>query len=123
MIAWHSLAQHLDNDPEFRLAVRHWTATVRLDIGNESHAIRVADGQIAGVAASTNSAPCAVSISAPPEAWEKMLQPIPPPFYQDLFAAGAHHGVILNGDLLDVAAYYPALRRLMEILREPPEVH
>ena len=51
--------------------------------------------------------------------WEQMLQPAPRPFYQDLLAAAAHHGVLLNSDLLEIAAYYPALRRLFG---DPPRI-
>ena len=59
-----------------------------------------------------------VQISAPTEDWERMLAPVPRPFNQDLFGAQLHHDVELNRDPLDYAAYYPALRRLVEILRE-----
>ncbi len=43
---------------------------------------------------------------------------MPRPFYQDPFFASVHHGIELNPDQLDYAAYYPALRRLVGVLRE-----
>jgi hypothetical protein len=121
MINWESLAQQLDADGEFRLASRHWTATLRLDVGDESHAIRIEDGRVHGVTACDAARDCDVFITAERGTWEEMLQPLPRPFYQDLLAAAAHHGVVLNSDLLEIAAYYPALRRLLEILRESRE--
>jgi len=121
MISWGSLAQQLEADGEFRLAVRHWTATVRLDVGDASHAIRIEDGHVLAVTACAAARDCDVFITADRGTWEQMLQPAPRPFYQDLLAAAAHHGVVLNSDLLEIAAYYPALRRLLEILRESRE--
>ena len=118
MIDWASLAQQLDADGEFRLAARHWTATLRLDIGDESHAIRLEDGRVRDIAACHAARDCDVFIAAGRDTWQQMLQPVPRPFYQDLLAAAAHHGVVLNADLLEIAAYYPVLRRLVEILRE-----
>jgi hypothetical protein len=118
MIDWQSLAQRLNADGEFRLAARHWTATLRFDVADESHAIRREGGQVTGVTACTATRACDVFITAPRDTWEQMLQPVPRPFYQDLLAAAAHHSLLLNTDWLDIAAYYPALRRLVEILRE-----
>ena len=118
MINWESLAQQLDADGEFRLASRHWTATLRLDVGDESHAIRIEDGRVHSVTACDAARDCDVFITADRGTWEQMLQPLPRPFYHDLLAAAAHHGVVLNSDLLEIAAYYPAMRRLLEILRE-----
>jgi len=118
MIHWDSVAQRLDSDGEFRLAARNWTATLRLDVGDQSHAIRLQDGRVESVSACPGASDCDVFITASRETWEQMLQAVPRPFYQDLLAAAAHHGVALNADLLDIAAYYPALRRLVEILRE-----
>ena len=123
MIDWESVAQQLNADGEFRLAARHWTATLRLDVADESHAIRLEDGQVTGVTACAATRDCDVFITAPRHTWEQMLQPVPRPFYQDLLAAAAHHGVVLNSDWLDIAAYYPALRRLVEILRESRVAH
>lgn len=118
MIHWESVAQRLDTDGEFRIAARHWTATLRLDVGDQSHAIRLRDGRVESIAACPAASDCDVYVTAPRDTWEQMLQPVPRPFYQDLLAAATHHGVALNADLLEIAAYYPALRRLLEILRE-----
>lgn len=121
MIHWQAVAQQLNADAEFRLAARHWTATLRLDVGDESHAIRIEDGRVHGVTACDAAQDCDVFVTADRGTWEQMLQPAPRPFYQDLLAAAAHHGVVLNSDLVQIAAYYPALRRLLEILRESRE--
>ena len=118
MIEWASVVRRLDGDGEFRVAARLWTATVRLDVGAESRALRIEDGRVRSIETTTKDSPCDVFVSAPAEAWDRMLRPTPAPFYQDLFSASVHHGVSINPDYLDFAAYYPALRRMLEVLRE-----
>ncbi len=118
MIDWGRLAARLDADGEFRVAARHWHATLRLDVGNESHSVSLEDGRVGAVANCDPGSKCDIYIGASQEVWEEMLAPAPRPFYQDLMAAQMHHGVAMNPDFLDFAAYYPALRRLIEVMRE-----
>jgi hypothetical protein len=118
LIDWSRLAERVNGDGEFQLAARFWDATLRLDVGSESRRLRFADGALREVSPCALDAECDVHISAPTEEWERLLEPAPRPFYQDLLAAQAHHGIELNAEWLDFAAYYPALRRLVEILRE-----
>lgn len=119
MVDWTTLAARLEADGEFGVAARLWNATLRLDVGGDSHAIRLVDGHVAGVEPCEAGRTCDVFISAPAEVWDRMLQPVPQPFYQDFFMAQLHHGLVMNPEVLDYAAYYPALRRLLEVLREP----
>ena len=58
-----------------------------------------------------------VGIDAPTQEWEKLLAPVPRPFYQSLFAAAAHHGVVLSGDPMDSYAYMGALTRILDLMR------
>jgi hypothetical protein len=106
-------------DPEFTIAARFWTGDVRMDVGNAAHALRMKDGRVAAfetLTAPPDDTVWDLSIAAPPEAWEQMLQPVPRPFFQD-FMAAARHGVVLAGDPASFGPYYPALRRLLEIMR------
>jgi hypothetical protein len=120
--AWEGLAQRVNRDGEFRIASRDWTALLRLDVGDESHRLRFEAGELREVAACDRESPCDVFVSGPGEAWEQLLRRVPRPFYQDLFgAAWHHHDFALTGDFAAWAAYYPALRRLVEILRESKE--
>ncbi|MBI5946706.1 MAG: hypothetical protein HY875_01035 [Chloroflexi bacterium] len=100
-------------DPEFRIAARHWDAALRIDAGAETHLLQVRAGEV------VEADPAAafsydVRIAAPPETWDEMLAAVPRAFYHDLFAAAARHGLVLEGD---TEAYYPALRRLLELMR------
>jgi hypothetical protein len=116
-IDWDGLAARANGDGEFRLAARAWTATLRLDLGDESRSLRIQDGAVRDVAACAAAAPCDVFVSAPGAAWEQLLEAVPRPFYQDLFGATVHHGFALGPDAMDWAAHYPALRRLVDLLR------
>ena len=64
----------------------------------------------------TTAKPCDLFVAASEEAWRELLAPTPRPYYQDLFGAQLAHGVRLPEDPLAYAAYYPALRRLMQLL-------
>ena len=118
LIAWQELTCRVNDDGEFRLASRFWDATLRLDLGSESRRLCFEEGQLREIRGCDPDADCDLCISASLEDWERLLEPVPRPFYQDLFAAQLHHGFQMNADPLEYAAYYPALRRLVEILRE-----
>jgi hypothetical protein len=121
LIAWDELAARVNQDGEFRLASRFWNATLRLDLGPESRRLCFRDGRLEEIGSCDPDAHCDLHISASLEEWERLLERLPRPFYQDLVGAQLHHGFGMNADLLDYAAYYPALRRLVEILREARE--
>ena len=111
-----------NSDPEFAIAARFWNGDVRMDVGAQAHALRMKDGRIAAfekLATPPDGASWDLWIAAPPEAWEQMLQPVPRPFWQD-FMAAARQGVVLAGDPACFGPYYPALRRLLEIMRTLP---
>ena len=118
-IEWNGLIEHLNGDGEFAYGARFWTASLRLDFGEApSRRFRIRDGVVSAIDECTDDASSDVFISGNAEQWDGMLADIPKPFYQDIFGASLYHGVQLNQDYLDFAAYYPAIRRLLEILRE-----
>ena len=106
-------------DPELARAVRFWTGALILADGDARSALRFEAGRFAGAGASAAPAgPRDVEIAAAPAQWEKLLAAVPPPFYQDVFGASLHHPVSLGGDVETLYAYYAAIRRVIEILRE-----
>jgi hypothetical protein len=106
-----------NDDGEFAIAARMWEADVMLVSGAEAVHLTVRAGRVTEVAAASASAAAPIRIVGPPDGWEKLLRAVPPPFYQDLFGAAAHHGFTIEGAIEDVYPYYAALRRLIEILR------
>lgn len=106
-----------NNDGEFQIAARLWDGDVVLVSGDEAVRLAIKAGRITEAAAAAPDTAAKIRIAGPAEGWAKMLEPAPPPFYQDIYAGVAHHGFQLHGALEDVGPYYPALRRLIELLR------
>lgn len=107
------LSEAANLDPEFRIAARLWTAAIRLERGGDAQLVRVEDGRIESVGPAGDR-PGDVCIRGPVEGWQELLAELPRPFYQDLWGAVTHHGFEFDGD----NAYYPAVRRLIELMRE-----
>jgi hypothetical protein len=116
-----ALVQSVNGDPEFAIAARYWDATLKLTMGESKYMIFIKDGRID----SLDGAPALMEdwdydfcISAPEEEWEKILQPVPPPFYKALLPAVLLHGFDFGGDFSTFCSYYRAFSRLVEIMRE-----
>lgn len=114
-----ALAERFARDPELAIASRFWDGALHLGAERERVALRFAPGRPPRVEASAAPlGPRDVEVSAAPAEWAKLLAPVPPPFYQDVFGAASHHPVSLGGDFETLYAYYPAIRRVIELLRE-----
>jgi hypothetical protein len=94
-----------------------WTGDVMFVSDNDAVQVAVRDGRVDTIAPAAADAASMIRIAGPNAGWAKMLAPVPPPFYQDLFGAAAHHGFTIGGHIEDVGPYYPALRRIIELLR------
>lgn len=113
------LTAQLDSDRELARCARFWTGALHLGVGAKRWRLDFDNGQFKGARQSdTAPGPRDIEIAADVEQWEKLLAPVPPAFYQDPYGAAAHHGVKLGGDSETLFAYYGALRRVIEILRE-----
>lgn len=118
MVRWDELESRVNRDAEFRMAARHWDARLRLDLGETSRRLRFEGGRLTGVEPCAADAACELFVRASQADWRKLLAPVPPPYFHDLFGAQMRHDVRLPEDMLAYAAYYPALRRLMQLLSE-----
>lgn len=118
------LKDALNADPEFRIAARYWDGAIEFRIDQESVVVTLMQGTVTSVsdelpatlADVTGAGP--VVIAAPVGDWAKLLEALPRPFYQDYHAASAHHGFRLAGDVETLWAYYAAVRRTADILRD-----
>jgi hypothetical protein len=111
-----------NGDPEFGIAARFWNAVLRFEMGDSgSFVLRIRDGRVAGTEqlddVAWHAGASTIVIAAPAEEWGRLLSPLPPPFFQDLWAATKHHGFDVSGDLEGFSQYYPALGRLIDVLR------
>ena len=112
-------AQACAEDGEFMMAARHWTGTLRLDIGDESLELNLDDG---AVAPGTGSAPV-VAYSGAREVWDKVLQDVPERFHNDIMAnVSVAGGLERDGDPVVHAQYFAAIMRAVELLRPPSDM-
>ena len=118
MLDWDAVRVLANDDGEFRLHARFWNATVRLGIGHRNYKMRVDNGSIDFIERWSGGMASDLAIRAPEGDWEALLAATPRPFYQDLYPAAIHHGFEVAGDTADYCAYYPAIRRLIEIMRQ-----
>jgi len=114
-----SLQSELARDPEFLLHSRYFTAQIRVVIGDlQSFTITVREGELIGLdPVVTPFDSYDVQLAGSEEQWAPLLALVPPPFYQDFLPAMLYHGFRLEGRMETIIAYYPALRRLGELLR------
>jgi len=118
LLDFSGLAMRANADGEFALHARFWNATIKLRVGAASYRLDVRDGKLNRCAPWFGTIAGDLAIEADEAEWARLLEPMPKPFYQDLYAATIHHGFSVAGDTLNYCAYYPALRRLVELMRE-----
>jgi hypothetical protein len=118
MLNWSAVTERANRDGEFGLLARFWNATIRVRIGTTSYRLDVKGGVLSGGEPWLGGIARDLSIEADEPEWNNLLASMPRPFYQDLYAATVHHGFAVSGSTLNYCAYYPALRRLIELMRE-----
>jgi pimeloyl-ACP methyl ester carboxylesterase len=112
------LAERCINDGEFKMLARHWTGSLTLSIGETTLTLALSNG--GPVAAAGGDGPGHFSLSGPASVWEKLLSPVPPRGYNDIFPA-MMAGLQPLGDPLTLWQYYPAIQRLLDLIRR--ELH
>ena len=115
---WSKVQEAANADAEFRRHARFWTATIRLALSNRKLKLRIENGAVVGIERWFGAIAVDLAINASVDDWEELLAAVPRPFYQDLYAAAIHHGFDVVGDAEDYCAYYPAVRRLLDIMRD-----
>jgi len=104
-------------DGEFALAARHWTGGLRLVCDGVTIGATLVDGSpVARIPAAHD--PGVIELSAPADVWARMLEPVPPRFFNDVSAA-LTHGLRRRAEPLLWWQYVPAVQRAIELLRPP----
>ena len=116
-IPWRRVMEQANADGEFRIAARFWRTRLRLDLGPESVRLTVEDGAIGAIEPCGRDGDCDVSVSGERDCWARLLDAAP--LWQDLFgAAGRGDFVVAATEPEAFYAYYPAVRRLVDLLRQ-----
>ncbi|MGW0177194.1 hypothetical protein ACWDUM_25495 [Rhodococcus sp. NPDC003322] len=112
------LRRALNEDPEFRLQARYWSTTFRITEDDRSLLIHMTDGAVSLVdPGATPFDTWSFQLSGTAEHWAELLAPRPAAFYQDYYAAMLYHGFKIEGDMEQIMAHYPAIRRSLEVFR------
>jgi hypothetical protein len=111
--------QAINSDPEFSLAAQFMTKDALLGVGDSQCIVRVRDGVVTEIKLDpTFMDPWNFSIKAPAEFWQKFLQPMPPPFYNGLFAGMLRGTLKMEGDLEAAFAHFWAMTRMLDVMRQ-----
>ena len=98
------------------MAARRWHGALRLKIGDEVLGLSLRDGVAAAWTFADLDVPTVV-VSGPAAIWEQLLAPRPPRFLNDLAPVAAAGALERTGDELTYWQYYPAIARVIELLR------
>lgn len=106
-------------DPEFCIAAKFMSEDILFGVGDSECILKVREGVITEIA--LNPTPMDkwnFFIKAPEKSWEKLLQPLPPPFYQGFFSAAMREDFQFGGDVEALFAHYWAVQRMIAIMRQ-----
>jgi hypothetical protein len=106
-------------DGEFLLAARFWTGSLRIDLGREAFELVIHDGRIVEARPPDGDPPGGaghLGFAGPAEVWDAVLSAVPPPYFNDIVPATAL-GLSRTGEDETFWQYYPAVRRVIELLR------
>jgi len=107
-------------DAELAVTGRWCTLDLALVSGEETVLLRVEGGKIAEVIPEPDiGASWSVTLRATREDWLTFLQPVPPPFYQDLLAMNSRvPSFAIEGDRKVFVRHLHALARIFRIAQE-----
>ena len=106
-------------DSEMKLVSRDMTLNLALDIGGERRLIKIRDGEWRSIGRFVPlSEPIDLTIKGPDAFWQQLLSPAPPPGFQNLYAGVRFAKCEVSGNSELYNAYYAAITRLIDILRD-----
>jgi len=119
-IEWFELYKKaVEKDSEMKCVGKYFTADFLLDFGGKELLFKVGNGKILDVIESpTMDDPWQFAVRWPLEDWEKFIQPVPPPFHNDLFAGMYQAGCVLQGDTEAFMGNLKGLFRILAVMRE-----
>jgi hypothetical protein len=110
--------QAVNTDGEFAIAGRFLNSALKLYFDNDSLLLTFRDGKLAKMEPGVKFDSAAVTIRGSDKNWRQLLQPIPRPFFHDMFAAIVRDEFTWAGDADIFFAYYGAFRRMFQLMRD-----
>lgn len=117
---WMAAFQEVVNrDPELALIGQHFTVDFLFQTGESQTVFRVERGKLVDVVPEPRFGTVwRFALRAPLEHWQKFLQPLPPPLFNELFAMLMRVPEFkLEGDTLAAMQNVRALQRMMSLMR------
>jgi hypothetical protein len=109
----------INSDPEFKLAAKFFSNDIQVAADTSKCIIKVRDGVITDIVLDpTFMDPWDFFIKASTDAWQKFLQPVPPPYHNSLFPAMIRQTFEVGGDLESLFAHFWPVNRMLDIMRE-----
>lgn len=108
----------VNEDGEFQIAARYLNGALKLYFEKDSLLLSFRDGKLTTVTPGAKFDSADVTIRGSLSNWEAFLQPIPRPFFHDMFAAIVRDEFEWGGNSETFFAYYGAFRRMFQLMRQ-----
>lgn len=108
-----NFSEKLNNDGEFKIAARYWNGGFNFKAGDSQLAIKLTNG----VASADDIEGDLVVLEGAEELWIPLLKANPERNWNDLLPVVAFMGMELKSDPIFLAQYFPAIARIVELLR------
>lgn len=120
MNAWQD---KVNEDPTMKIIGRYFTTNFLLGFGEKEYRVSMNQGNIERITDQLSiETPWTFALRGPRESWEKFIQRVPPPMYNDIWAM-AHplHGRLkMDGDSKVLWQNLRALTWMLDRMREVP---
>ncbi len=112
------LRARINSDPEFRLISRDMALNLAIQVHDEARLMKFHAGTLTSITRFVPlTEPIDITIRGPAEFWAKLLMPVPPPRFQNLYAAIRAGTCEVIGDSELYNAYFAALTRMIDVMR------
>lgn len=118
MNAWQDT---VNEDPAMKVIDRYFTTDFLIGFGDKEYLVSMREGAIQRITDELSiETPWTFGLRGPRESWEKFIQRVPPPMYNDIWAM-AHplHGRLrMDGDVKVMWQHLRALTWMLDRMRE-----
>ena len=118
MNAWQD---EVNNDPALAVFGRYFTENFLLGFGDKEYLVSVREGRIERITDNLSAdTPWTFGLRGPRESWEKFIQQVPPPMYNDIWAMAhpLHGSLSVDGDIKAVWQNMRALFWMLSDMRQ-----
>ena len=113
------LRERINNDGAFRQVSRDMALNVAIETDGAARLVTFRDGTLTAIKPFVSmTEPVDLTIRGDATFWRNLLAPIPPPRFQNLYAAVRAETCHVTGDAELYWAYFAALTRLFDVMRD-----